>query len=147
MSKKKVLGNIVKLPDSPINYIFDKINNNNTSEDYCVRFIVPEFTSICPVTNQPDFATIVIDYIPRKWLVESKSIKIFFQSFRNHGIFHEDATLFIGKSLTKQIKPKWIRVGGFFAPRGGIPIDVFWKKGKIPQNIHIPNIDQFSNRN
>ena len=143
MNKKKVLGNISKLPDTPEGFIFDKIKNKNINNNYSVRFTIPEFTSICPVTKQPDFATIILDYIPNNWLVESKSLKIYIQAFRNYGIFHEDATLLIGNSLIKQIKPKWIRLGGFFAPRGGIPIDVFWQKGKIPENTLVSDINNY----
>ena len=143
MSKKKVLGNISKLPNTPINYVFDKIKNNNFSSNYSIRFTIPEFTSICPVTKQPDFATLVIDYIPKNWLIESKSLKIFIQSFRNFGIFHEDVTMLIGNNITKQIKPKWFRIGGFFAARGGIPIDVFWQTNQPPKKVFIAELNSF----
>ncbi|MBJ57830.1 MAG: NADPH-dependent 7-cyano-7-deazaguanine reductase QueF [Rickettsiales bacterium] len=147
MNKKKVLGKIIKTPDNPLGYTFDKLENNNSNSNYCVRFTVPEFTSICPVTSQPDFATLVIDYVPKTWLLESKSLKIFIQSFRNYGIFHEDVTILIGKYILKQAKPNWLRVAGFFAPRGGIPIDVFWQSGKIPKNCFVPEISNFIKKN
>ena len=141
MKKKNVLGQNVKVVDSPIRYKFDKINNKNKNSLYNIRITVPEFTSICPVTGQPDFATLIVDYVPKQSIVESKSFKLFIQSFRNYGIFHEDVTLFIGKQLFNSLKPKWIRVQGFFAPRGGIPIDVFWQSSKQPNNIYLPEID------
>ena len=100
------------------------------TRDYIARFTAPEFTSICPVTGQPDFAHLVIDYAPDKWLVESKSLKLYLASFRNHGAFHEDCTVRIGKDLVGLIKPRWLRIGGYWFPRGGIPIDVFWQSGR-----------------
>ena len=96
---------------------------------YLVRFTAPEFTSLCPVTGQPDFAHLVIDYVPGQWLLESKSLKLYVASFRNHGAFHEDCTVVIGKRIASEIKPKWLRIGGYWYPRGGIPIDVFWQTG------------------
>ena len=99
--------------------------------NYVARFTFPEFTAICPVTGQPDFATLVIDYVPRAWLVESKSLKLYLNSFRNHGAFHEECTVSIGKKLVAVLKPKWLRIGGYFHPRGGMPIDVFWQAGKL----------------
>ena len=142
MKKKPILGNKHKKIDNPNDYQFDKLVNRNKKLTYNVRISVPEFTSICPVTGQPDFANIIVDYVPNLYLVESKSFKIFIQSFRNFGIFHEDVTLFIGKSLQEAITPKWIRIAGYFAPRGGIPIDVFWQSGKCPQNIFLPNLEK-----
>ena len=141
MKKKNVLGQKVKAVDSPISYKFDKINNKNKNSLYNIRITVPEFTSICPVTGQPDFATIIVDYVPKQSIVESKSFKLFIQSFRNYGIFHEDVTLFIGKQLFNSLKPKWIRVQGFFAPRGGIPIDVFWQTNDIPKGCLVPDLN------
>ena len=93
----------------------------------------PEFTSLCPVTGQPDFAHLVIDYVPGDWLVELKSLKLYLDSFRNHGAFHEDCTVAIGKRLAALLEPKWLRIGGYWYPRGGIPIDVFWQTGKLPR--------------
>ena len=101
--------------------------------NYLVRFTAPEFTSICPVTGQPDFAHLVIDYVPGQWLLESKSLKLYVASFRNHGAFHEDCTVMIGKRIADEIKPKWLRIGGYWYPRGGIPIDVFWQTGKLAE--------------
>ncbi|MFM2415112.1 MAG: 7-cyano-7-deazaguanine reductase, partial [Candidatus Parcubacteria bacterium] len=106
--------------------------------NYCVRFVCPEFTSLCPMTNQPDFAHIMIDYVPNKLLVESKSLKLFFFSFRNHGAFHEECTVDIGKRLEKLLKPKWIRVSAYWYPRGGMPIDVFYQNGTLPKNVFVP---------
>ena len=100
---------------------------------YVTRFVTPEFTSICPMTGQPDFAHLVIDYAPDKWIVELKSLKLYLLSFRNHGAFHEDCTVRIGKDLVATIKPRWLRIGGYWYPRGGIPIDVFWQSGKPPR--------------
>ena len=141
MKKQTVLGRSVKPIISPIGYKFDNIKNNNKDTDYNIRITVSEFTSICPVTNQPDFASLVIDYVPKLLIVESKSFKLYIQSFRNYGIFHEDATLMIGKSLKKSLKPKWIRVLGYFAPRGGIPIDIFWQSTIPPKNIYLPSVN------
>ena len=107
-------------------------------QNYVARFVCPEFTSICPVTGQPDFAHLVIDYIPDASLAESKSLKLFLQSFRNHGAFHEDCTVMIGKRIVDAIKPRWFRIGGYWYPRGGIPIDVFWQTGDSPQGVWIP---------
>lgn len=104
-----------------------------------VRFTCPEFTSICPVTGQPDFAHIVVDYAPDQVLVESKSLKLFFVSFRNHGAFHEDCTVMIGRRIVEATKPLWLRVGGYWYPRGGIPIDVFWQTGAPPADAWIPD--------
>ena len=135
------LGKKTQISKSPLGYKFDKIKNNNKDTTYNIRITVPEFTSICPVTSQPDFATLVIDYIPNLLIVESKSFKLFIQSFRNYGIFHEDVTVMIGKNLRKSLRPKWIRCLGYFAPRGGIPIDVFWQSSTPPKNIHLPEVN------
>ena len=107
--------------------------------DYLVRFTAPEFTSLCPITGQPDFAHFVIDYVPGKWLVESKSLKLYMGSFRNHGAFHEDCTVRIGKDLAALLAPKWLRIGGYWYPRGGMPIDVFWQTGKLPAGVWAPD--------
>ena len=141
MNKSKVLGKVTQASISPVGYKFDKIKNKNQDTIYNIRITVPEFTSICPVTGQPDFATILIDYVPKLSIVESKSFKLFIQSFRNYGIFHEDVTLMIGKKLKNSLNPKWIRVLAYFAPRGGIPIDVFWQTSSPPKNIYIPSGD------
>jgi 7-cyano-7-deazaguanine reductase len=107
--------------------------------NYVVRFTVPEFTTICPITAQPDFAHIVIDYVPDYWIVESKSLKLYLHSFRNHGALHEDCTGMIGKTLMGFLKPKWLRIGAYWYPRGGIPIDVFWQAGKLPAGVWVPD--------
>ncbi len=143
MNKKDVLGKDSKAPKNPNGYKFDRIKNNNSRLNYNIRIIVPEFTSICPVTSQPDFALFIIDYVPKSWLVESKSFKLFIHSFREHGIFHEDASLLIGQSLSKAIAPKWIRLVGYFAPRGGIPIDVYWQSGKCPDSVYVPKLNKY----
>ena len=140
MNKKNILGNTVQGVNNPLNYKFDKIKNKNSKLNYNIRITVPEFTSICPVTSQPDFAVIIIDYIPKMTLVESKSFKVFIQSFRNFGIFHEEATLLIANCLFKSLRPSWIRVAGYFAPRGGIPIDVFWQSSKVPKDTFVPEL-------
>ncbi len=104
-----------------------------------VRFVCPEFTSLCPVTGQPDFAHLVIDYVPAKWLVESKSLKLFLQSFRNHGAFHESCTVMVARRLVELLDPAWLRIGGYWYPRGGIPIDVFWQTGPVPEGVWLPD--------
>ena len=99
------LGKSTPLPASPEGAIIERVPNSQGS-DYVVRFTAPEFTSMCPMTGQPDFAHLVIDYVPGKWLVESKSLKLYLGSFRNHGAFHEDCTVGIGKRLVKELKPR-----------------------------------------
>jgi 7-cyano-7-deazaguanine reductase len=133
------LGKSRRNPSSPLRSKLDVLPNPHPDSSYLVRFIVPELTTLCPVTGQPDFAHLVIDYVPGKWLVESKSFKLFFASFRNHGAFHEDCTLTIGKKLADVLKPIWLRIGGYWYPRGGIPIDVFWQIGKLPSGVWVPN--------
>tara|TARA_E500000331_G_C17120302_1_gene653571 strand:- start:413 stop:865 length:453 start_codon:yes stop_codon:yes gene_type:complete len=140
MIHNKLLGNNTKTPASPQKFKFDLIKNKHNKSFFNVRFTIPEFTSICPVTNQPDFGLFIIDYIPKGWLVESKSLKVYIHSYRNYGIFHEDAVMKVGKDLHKAIKPIWFRIAGYFAPRGGIPIDVFWQSGKKNPNVEIPEL-------
>jgi len=125
--------------DNPDIKILEKIDNPHQDVDYNIRLTSPEFTSICPVTGQPDFAHLVIDYIPDKFLVESKSFKLYLFSYRNHGAFHEDCTIQIAKDLISLLKPKWLRIGGYWYPRGGIPIDIFYQSSSTPENIFIPN--------
>ncbi len=132
------LGGATKQPQSPEEAILESVENPKQQMDYMVRFTAPEFTSLCPLTGQPDFAHIVIDYVPDKRLVESKSLKLFLTSFRNHGAFHEDCTVSIAKRLIDEINPKWLRIGGYWYPRGGIPIDVFYQTGEPPKNVFIP---------
>lgn len=112
---------------------------NPTDEPYLIRLTCPEFTSICPVTGQPDFAHIVIDYCPKDWIVESKSFKLFLGSYRNHGDFHEACTTGIGQRLVEELAPVWLRIGGYWYPRGGIPIDVFYQYGDAPKGLWIPD--------
>jgi 7-cyano-7-deazaguanine reductase len=135
----KNLGAASEIPASPDVAVLETVPNPHQDSDYLVRFTCPEFTSICPVTGQPDFAHIMIDYAPDETIVESKSLKLFLTSFRNHGAFHEDCTLMIGKRLVEAMEPKWLRIGGYWYPRGGIPIDVFWQTGKVPEGLWIPD--------
>ena len=133
------LGQPTALPASPEEAILDRVPNPHPDVDYLARFAAPEFTSLCPVTGQPDFAHLVIDYAPAGWLVESKSLKLYLGSFRNHGAFHEDCTVAIGKRLAAELAPKWLRIGGYWYPRGGIPIDVFFQTGAPPAGLWIPD--------
>lgn len=132
------LGKQTKLPSSPDKAVIEKVKNPHNGVHYCVRFTCPEFTSLCPITGQPDFAQLVIDYVPKDFLVESKSLKLFLGSFRNHGAFHEDCTVAIALRLIESIKPVWLRIGGYWYPRGGIPIDIFYQSGKAPADVWIP---------
>ncbi|KIQ02803.1 MULTISPECIES: preQ(1) synthase [Rhizobium/Agrobacterium group] len=132
------LGAQVASPESPEKAVLEKVPNGNAGTDYVVRFTAPEFTSLCPMTGQPDFAHIVIDYIPGDFLVESKSLKLFLHSFRNHGAFHEDCSVYIAKRLVDLLQPKWLRIGAYWYPRGGIPIDVFWQTGAPPEGVWLP---------
>ncbi|MEH2468662.1 7-cyano-7-deazaguanine reductase [Nitrobacteraceae bacterium AZCC 2161] len=132
------LGRAVEWPTSPDDAQIDRVPNPQKDTNYVVRFTAPEFTSLCPITGQPDFAHLMIDYVPGQWLLESKSLKLYVASFRNHGAFHEDCTVAIGKRIVAEIKPKWLRIGGYWYPRGGIPIDVFWQTGRLPKGMWIP---------
>ncbi len=125
--------------DNPDIEILEKVDNPHKDVDYAIRFTCPEFTSICPVTGQPDFAHMVIDYLPKKDIVESKSLKLYLTSYRNHGAFHEDCTVKIAKDLIKLLNPKWLKIGGYWYPRGGIPIDIFFEHGKKPDGVNVPN--------
>ncbi len=133
------LGQPSAIPASPEEATLDRVPNPHHGIDYLARFTAPEFTSICPVTGQPDFGILVIDYLPGEWLVESKSLKLYLTSFRNHGAFHEDCTVGIGRKLVELLAPKWFRIGGYWYPRGGIPIDVFWQTGAPPANLWVPD--------
>ena len=135
------LGKPTPLPASPELAALDYLPNPRTGRPYLVRFTAPEFTSLCPVTAQPDFAHLVIDYAPAATIVESKSLKLFLGSFRNHGAFHEDCTVGIGERLFEEMKPHWLRIGGYWYPRGGIPIDVFWQSGEPPVGVWVPSQD------
>lgn len=132
------LGRPVAFPASPSEAVLERVPNPHPDTDYLIRFTCPEFTSLCPITSQPDFAHIVIDYVPRAHIVESKSLKLYLGSFRNHGAFHEACTLDIGKHLVETLDPKWLRIGGYWYPRGGIPIDVFWQTGAPPDGLWLP---------
>lgn len=133
------LGSSTELPDDPDKAVLEKVPNPQAGTGYMVRFVAPEFTSLCPITGAPDFAHLVIDYVPRDFLVESKSLKLFLGSFRNHGAFHEDCTVSIGKRLIDLLDPEWLRIGGYWYPRGGIPIDVFYQTGPAPDGVWIPD--------
>jgi 7-cyano-7-deazaguanine reductase len=135
----ELLGKQVEVPASPEEAELDRVENPHQDVRYLARFTAPEFTSLCPVTGQPDFAHLVIDYVPGKWLVESKSLKLYLFSFRNHGAFHEDCTVRIGKDLAALLEPVWLRIGGYWYPRGGIPIDVFWQTGAPPEGVWMPD--------
>lgn len=135
----KHLGAKSALPDHPAADILDRVSNPHQDTDYVARFTAPEFTSLCPVTGQPDFAHMVIDYVPDQWLVESKSLKLYLGSFRNHGAFHEDCTVMIAKALNGLLSPRWLRIGGYWYPRGGMPIDVFWQSGPVPEGVWLPD--------
>jgi 7-cyano-7-deazaguanine reductase len=133
------LGRDVDIPASPEEAVLDAVPNPQAGTLYLARFACPEFTSLCPVTGQPDFGHLVIDYAPDQYLLESKSLKLFLQSFRNHGAFHEDCTLTVGKRIIDAIEPAWLRIGGYWYPRGGIPIDVFWQTGEPPAGLWLPD--------
>jgi 7-cyano-7-deazaguanine reductase len=133
------LGTATTAPASPDEARLDRVPNPHADTSYVTRFTAPEFTSLCPVTGQPDFAHLVIDYVPDQWLVESKSLKLYLTSFRNHGAFHEDCTVAIGRRLVSLLEPRWLRIGGYWYPRGGIPIDVFWQTGVVPEGIWLPD--------
>jgi 7-cyano-7-deazaguanine reductase len=133
------LGGRTALPESPEAAVLERVANPHPDRHYVVRFTCPEFTSLCPVTGQPDFAHLVIDYVPGDHLVESKSLKLYLGSFRNHGAFHEDCTVTIARRLEQEIAPQWLRIGGYWYPRGGMPIDVFYQTGPAPDDLWIPD--------
>lgn len=133
------LGHKTRIPVSPEKAVIERVPRPFAEHDYMVRFVCPEFTSLCPVTGQPDFAHIVLDYVPGKWLAESKALRLFFQAYRNYAAFHEVCTVGIGDRFIKEIAPKWVRVSGYWYPRGGMPIDVFFQKGKLPKGVYVPD--------
>jgi 7-cyano-7-deazaguanine reductase len=133
------LGKASQVPEAPDASTLDRAPNPQSDTGFVVRFVAPEFTSICPVTGQPDHAHLVIDYAPARWILESKSLKLYLMSYRNHGAFHEDCTVRIGKDIVATVKPRWLRIGGYWYPRGGIPIDVFWQTGPHPKGLWIPD--------
>ncbi|MGQ9369893.1 preQ(1) synthase [Azospirillum sp. ST 5-10] len=147
MSDETIYRNLTQLgtrtdqPASPEAAVLERVPNPHPGERYLVRFTAPEFTSLCPITGQPDFAHLVIDYVPGDWLVESKSLKLYLFSFRNHGAFHEACTVSIAKRLETELSPLWLRIGGYWYPRGGIPIDVFYQSGPPPEGVWIPTQD------
>ena len=138
-AKPAALGHPVEIPATPEEAKLDVVPNPHSGTIYVTRFVCPEFTSICPVTGQPDFGHLVIDYVPKYLLVESKSLKLFLNSFRNHGAFHEDCTVAIGKRILDVTQAMWLRIGGYWYPRGGIPIDVFWQSGPPPEGLWLPD--------
>ena len=133
------LGSAVEAPASPETAVLERVAAETGGKHAVVRFTCPEFTSLCPMTGQPDFAHIVIDYIPGEWLVESKSLKLFLTSFRNASGFHEATTIMIAKRIAAAIKPRYLRIAGYWYPRGGMPIDIFWQTGKLPKDVWLPD--------
>ena len=126
-----LLGNrAVKYKNDYAPEVLEAFDNKHPDNDYFVKFNCPEFTSLCPITGQPDFANIIISYVPDKKLVESKSLKLYLFSFREHGDFHEDCVNIIMKDLIKLMDPKYIEVWGKFLPRGGLSIDPYCNYGK-----------------
>lgn len=134
-----VLGKATPIPADPASAVLDRVSNPHPDTKYVARFTAPEFTALCPVTGQPDFAHLVIDYVPDAFLVESKSLKMYLAAFRNHGAFHEDCTIAIGKRLVETLSPHYLRIGGYWYPRGGMPIDVFWQTGHCPKEVWLPD--------
>jgi 7-cyano-7-deazaguanine reductase len=134
-----LLGRETHQPGAPEEAVLERVPNPHPDTRYCVRFVAPEFTSLCPITGQPDFAHLVLDYVPAKWLVESKSLKLFLTSFRNHGAFHEACTVGIAKRVLALLEPEWLRIGGYWYPRGGIPIDIFFQTAAPPEGVWIPD--------
>jgi len=139
VKKLTQLGRSVTGPQAPERAVLEAVPNPQPGTNYVVRFTAPEFTSLCPVTGQPDFAHFVIDYVPGARIVESKSLKLFLFSFRNHAAFHEDCTVYVAKRVVAAIRPKYLRIAGYWYPRGGIPIDVFWQTGKLPAGTWLPD--------
>ncbi len=133
------LGAKARLPASPDEAVLERVANPTPGVAYLVRFTCPEFTALCPLTGQPDFAHLVVDYVPGEWIVESKSLKLYLGSFRNHGAFHEETTVAIARRLVDEIEPTWLRIGGYWFPRGGMPIDVFYQTGAPPDDLWIPD--------
>lgn len=133
------LGEKSRMPASPEQAMLERVAAPSQGRDYVIRFTCPEFTSLCPITGQPDFAHIVIDYVPGEWIVESKSLKLYLSAFRNHGAFHEACTMMIAERLMDLLAPRWFRIGAYWYPRGGIPIDVFWQSGAPPEGAFVPD--------
>ena len=133
------LGSAIEAPANPDEAVLERVGNPQPGMDYLVRFTCPEFTSLCPLTGQPDFAHIVLDYVPDEWIVESKSLKLVLASFRNHGAFHEACSMQVAQRLVDLLTPRWLRIGAYWYPRGGIPIDVFWQTGAPPTGVWVPD--------
>ena len=133
------LGKVTPIPQTLDASVLARVINMHHADDYLARFVCPELTSLCPVTGQPDFCHLIIDYVPGLWLIESKSLKLFLFSFRNHRGFHEDCSLTIGKELIKLVGPKWLRISAYWWARGGIPIEVFFEKGELPESVVVPD--------
>ncbi len=133
------LGQQTPSPTSPETAQLERVPNPRPDARYLIRFTSPEFTSLCPLTGQPDFAHIVIDYVPGEWIVESKSLKLFLGSFRNHGAFHEACTMLVASRVVEITNPVWLRIGAYWYPRGGIPIDLFWQTGAPPDGVWVPD--------
>ena len=133
------LGRHVAPAANPDAAVLERVANPHPDTRYVARFTAPEFTSLCPVTGQPDFAHLVIDYVPKGWLIESKSLKFYLAAFRNHGAFHEDCTVAIGRRIAALVEPYYLRIGGYWYPRGGMPIDVFWQTGDAPTGVWLPD--------
>jgi 7-cyano-7-deazaguanine reductase len=133
------LGRQVRGFDNPDEAVLERVPNPHPDALYLARFTAPEFTTLCPITGQPDFARLVIDYAPDDWLIESKSLKLYLGSFRNHGAFHEDCTIAVAKKIIAAVEPRWLRIGGYWYPRGGMPIDVFWQTGAPPEGLWLPD--------
>ncbi|MBC7799930.1 MAG: NADPH-dependent 7-cyano-7-deazaguanine reductase QueF [Gemmatimonadaceae bacterium] len=133
------LGAATPAPATPDDAVLERVANPQPGMAYVVRFTCPEFTSLCPMTGQPDFAHLVLDYVPGDWIVESKSLKLFLASFRNHGAFHEACTMDVARRVVDAVEPRWLRIGAYWYPRGGIPIDVFWQSGPAPDGVWLPD--------
>jgi 7-cyano-7-deazaguanine reductase len=138
-SRPRHLGKPSVIPAAPDRATLDRVPNPHPDSAYVARFTAPEFTVMCPITGQPDFALLVIDYVPKRWLLESKSLKLYLASFRNHGGYHEECTLRVGKDIAAVVAPRFLRIGGYWYPRGGIPIDVFWQTGRLPAGVWLPD--------
>ncbi|HQT76193.1 MAG TPA: preQ(1) synthase [Rhodopila sp.] len=136
-----LLGHAAAQPASPEHAKLERVGNPAAGRAYIVRLTCPEFTSLCPLTGQPDFAHIVIDYIPGDWIVESKSFKLLMAAYRNHGAFHEACTMEIAGRLVDFLSPIWLRIGAYWYPRGGIPLDIFWQTAAPPEGVWIPQQD------
>lgn len=133
------LGRPTAPPATPDEAVLDRVPNAHEDTAYSVRFSAPEFTVLCAVTGQPDFAHFIIDYVPRAWLIESKSLKFYLASFRNHSSFHEECTITIGKRIAAVLEPAYLRIAGTWYPRGGIPIDIVWQTGALPSGVSLPD--------